>query len=227
MEKKIAAILLLMLAAYAQSSSRATKKSPGAWSAHAVSLFNTWGALDENPGRKADFPSPDGRKLVRVRGESVSVLVEGKVSPTSIGEMTNPELMWSPNSNAFVITSTSGGELGKWEVRLFQITSSGIREVGIISGDAATDYAKRIRSRRPDRDAVFWKSAEYCDINAVAVKWVDPSRLALATLVPNSGRCRRMSDWDGYIINVPSGEIEERVASKVMRKRFGSDNVPR
>jgi hypothetical protein len=230
MEKKVALLLLFLIsAAFAQSQSRATKKNRGAWSGYAVSLFNTWGAFDDNPGRKADFRSPDGHKLVRVRGESVSVLIDGKVFSTKVGEMTNGELMWSPDSNYFLVTYTDGGALGTWAINLFKTAAGELTDLGKISRKAAGDYEARIklRSRPHNQPLEIWETTEYCHVNVVSVKWLSATRLAVAALVPGTSACRRMSDWDGYIVNVPSGEIEERVAARNMIKRFGSDNVPR
>lgn len=230
MEKKVAILLLLLLSlAGAQSTSRATQKHRGAWSGHAWSLFNTWGALDDNPGRSAEFVSPDAKKTIRVHGETVSVLIDGKSLPTKIGEMTNAELMWSPDSSSFVITSTTGGELGRWNVHLFVLDHASVRDVGEISKLAAADYVTQVKKRaRPkDQPSVFWSSAQYCDVNVVASEWIGSQTVALAALVPNTSRCRRMSDWDGYIVKVRTGEIIERVPAAQMKKRFGQENVPR
>jgi hypothetical protein len=96
-------IFFLFLAAsfvFAQSVSkdRRTSVHRGEWSSETISLFNTWGGLDSNPGRMLSFASPDGKKIIQVKNETVTIAIQGKRYPTKIGQKTNAELGWAPDS---------------------------------------------------------------------------------------------------------------------------------
>jgi hypothetical protein len=64
----------------------------GAWSGKTVSLFNTWSAPDANPERLLDLPSPDGKKIIQVRGFHVRLSVGGKRFWTPFGNMHDAEV---------------------------------------------------------------------------------------------------------------------------------------
>jgi hypothetical protein len=78
----------------------------GAWSAATISLFNTWSAWDDNPGRHVSFRSPDHQKLVEVTEHTVKIRVGGRTFHTGINNETkhDAELGWSPDSSKFFVS---------------------------------------------------------------------------------------------------------------------------
>jgi len=86
----------LQLPAQHNAQDRRTAVNRGEWSAQTVSLFNTWGGLDSNPGRVLTLPSPDGKKIIQVRNETVGIVIDGKGYRTKLGEKTSGELGWAP-----------------------------------------------------------------------------------------------------------------------------------
>ena len=76
----------------------------GAWSGKTVALFNTWMAPDTNPERILKLPSPDGQKVIQVRGFHVRLLMDGKRYWTPFGNMHDAEVGWAPDSNRLFVT---------------------------------------------------------------------------------------------------------------------------
>src|SRR5262249_5321104 len=68
---------------------RRTAVNRGAWSGETTSLFNTWGGLDYNPGRRLSLHSPDDKKIIEVKDETVILWIDGRHYPTKLGEKTN------------------------------------------------------------------------------------------------------------------------------------------
>jgi hypothetical protein len=104
----------------------------GDWSAAAVSLFNTWSALDDNPKRHMSFYSPDGKKQIEVAGANVSLHIRGNTFDTGIDSLGqhDAELSWAPDSSRYFVTWTESGELGPWHMQVYGVDDSGIHEVG-------------------------------------------------------------------------------------------------
>ena len=50
------------------NSDRRYMECRGPWSGRTVALFNTWMAPDTNPERRLSLLSPDGKKVIQVRG---------------------------------------------------------------------------------------------------------------------------------------------------------------
>jgi hypothetical protein len=66
------------ISAQSAAKDRRVRVNRGEWSSETVSLFNTWGGLDSNPGRVLTLPSPDGEKVIRVKNETVDIVIDGK-----------------------------------------------------------------------------------------------------------------------------------------------------
>lgn len=82
----LALAISLQLSGQSISKDRRTAVNRGEWSAQTVSLFNTWGGLDSNPGRVLTLPSPDGKKNIQVKNETVGIVIEGKGYRTRLGK---------------------------------------------------------------------------------------------------------------------------------------------
>jgi hypothetical protein len=233
--------LLLILAAKlppAQSPSgaidRRTSVERGAWSSETVSLFNTWGGLDSNTGRRVSLASPDGLKIVEVNGENVTLLVNGRRFATKFGEKTNAELGWAPDSRYFFLTWTDGGETGIWHTELYAVTNAGLTKRKGFEAAARKDFRRRIRrlpvppdfAQEPARG--YWLAKEYCYPNVVGSQWLNGSQeLLVSVLVPNVGNCRYASEFNTYRLTVPGGKILERYTAKEAHTKFDGANLPR
>src|SRR5579862_5020487 len=101
----------------------------GPWSGKAIALFNTWSAPDTNSERRLDLPSPDGKKIIRVRGFHVRLQMNGKQYWTPFGDMHDAEVGWAPNSTRLFVTWTETGELGPWHTQVYDVTEAGLVEI--------------------------------------------------------------------------------------------------
>ena len=212
---------------------RRTSVEPGAWSGKAVSLFNTWGGLDSNPGRKLSLSSPDGTKTISVRNDTVTLVVSGKQYPTGFGARTNAELGWAPDSRHFFLTWTDAGVTGQWHTQLYVVTDTGLQEIKGFSDAARRDFARVVRKMAIPADLNnplgrrYWSSKEYCPLNVAGSQFLNgSSEFLLSVLVPNTSRCRQMSEFNVYRLAIPGGKILQRYTAKEAHGKFGDDDLP-
>jgi hypothetical protein len=227
-QKMGVAMLLLCISTGLFSSKapdRRTSIEGGGWSSQSISLLNTWGALDDNPNRVASFKSPDGKKTVFIHGRSVSIEINGKKYETELGDLTNPELGWAPDSNRFFVTWTDGGELGTWHVDVYAISSFGLTKESGVERSARRDFEERARQQKLPKGGL---SAEACSANVVGSKWAGTSdALFVAVLFPNTSRCRWMGHMEGYEIAIPTGKIQRHLTDREFRRVVGKENSPK
>lgn len=234
----------------AQTSSLATKKnfakeskkeidrryavSSGSWSAAAISLFNTWSASDNNPGRHMSFHSPDHAKLIEVIETTVTLRMNGKVYETDLGDKHDAELGWAPDSTKFFVTWTETGELGPWHLQVYAVDENGIHEVPGVGETARKDFERRVRQfpipkefDNPEGRA-YWEGEEYCEpYHVIGGRWMNGSKeLLLSVLVQNVGNCRYMSEFNVYRVDVKTGKILQRYTALEAHKRFGEKYLP-
>jgi hypothetical protein len=210
--------------------------STGSWSGKTISLFNTWGGLDTNPGRHMSFYSPDRRKLIEVVGADVTLRIDGRSFQTDINNFTkhDAELGWAPDSTKFFVTWTESGELGPWHMQVYGVDGSGVREFPKVEEPARKDFEHRVRQLPidPDLDSpelkAFWDSDEYCEpYHVIGGRWLNGSHeILLSVLIRNTSDCKYMSDFNVYVVNAMTGQILQRFTAAEGRKRFGDKYLP-
>lgn len=224
------AICFLLLTPLIAQQDRATAKVRGDWSSQSVSLFNTWGGLDSNPGRRLTFYSPDKKKRVEVIGGKVLLCIGSKKFDAHFQNKTNAELGWSPDSSRFFLTSTDGGETGSWHVQVYDVNDFGLRELEGIENGAKKDFEARIRKLPPykGRDRNLWATQEYCEANVVGSEWLaGSSQLLVSVLMPNTSACRYMTKFEVYRIDILSGEILQRYTAREAYRKFDPADLPK
>jgi len=91
----------------------------GAFSRTATSIWH---------GGATVIPSPNGEKAILVRppkapasDETHEVVVRayGREFPTDVGALVNAEAAWAPDSSAFFVTFSDGGNVGTYHVKVF------------------------------------------------------------------------------------------------------------
>jgi hypothetical protein len=206
----------------------------GAWSGKTVALFNTWMAFDRNPGRRLDLPSPDGKKLIQVRGAQVRLSVDGKRYGTPLGNMHDAEVGWAPDSTRLFVTWSETGELGAWHTQVFDVTEAGLVEIQGVTRHVRADLILRMRSAplpkwvASPQDRAMWSSLEYCADDVVGSQWLNgSSEILVAGLSgPDSG-CKYMGDFVVYRIDVVTGRILQVYSEKDAHRIFGDEDLPR
>lgn len=206
----------------------------GAWAAASVSLENTWHFLDENPGRKGCFYSPDKKVLTEIDGKNVTLVADGRRIATEFGKLTNAELGWSPDSKRFFVTWTDGGETGQWHTDVYEVTESTIRKFADKTEMARLDFEKRIRQlpsgpiQGTKSDRLMWEGAVYCEpYNVVGAQWLKGSKeLLVSVLVPNTSACRYEAEFNVYRIEVETGKVLRRYTAEEAHRHYNSKNLP-
>jgi hypothetical protein len=209
----------------------------GDWSAATVSLFNTWSALDDNPGRHMTIPSPDHKKLVEIIGNHMEMRVNGRIFDTDIDNITkhDAELGWAPDSSKYFVTWSESGELGPWHMQVYEVDDSGIHEFLKVEEPARLDFERRVRARPIDPELNdpdgrhFWDIAQYCEpYHVIGGRWLNGSKeVLLSVLIRNTGDCRYGSDFNVYRIDPTTGRVLQRYTAVEAHKLFGGRYLPR
>ena len=208
----------------------------GSWSAAAISLFNTWTALDNNPGRHMSFYSPDHKKLIEVVGADVFLHMDGRTFNTDINSFTkhDAELSWAPDSTKYFVTWTESGELGPWHMQVYGVDDSGIHEFPKVEEPARKDFEQRVRRMPidPELDTPelrhIWDGDDYCEpYHVIGGRWLNGSKeILLSVLIRNTSDCKYMSEFNVYRVNAATGEILQRYTAAEAHKRFGGKYLP-
>ncbi len=206
----------------------------GAWSGKTVALFNTWMAPDTNPERILKLPSPDGQKVIQVRGFHVRLLMDGKRYWTPFGNMHDAEVGWAPDSNRLFVTWSESGVLGPWHTQVYDVTHTGLVEVPGVTRNVKPDLISRMKgaplpSWVGTREVrAMWTSLEYCADDVVGSRWLNGSTELLVSGLagPDSG-CKYMGDFVVYRIQVATGKILQAYSEKESQRLFGDADLPK
>jgi hypothetical protein len=206
----------------------------GAWSGKTVSLFNTWMAPDTNPERQLDLPSPDGKKVIEVRGFHARLRMNGKRYWTPFGNMHDAEVGWAPDSTRLFVTWSETGQLGPWHTQIYNVTGTGLAEIPGVTRHVRPDMIRRMKRAPVPKDfatqeeRAMWSGLDYCADDAVGVQWLNGSGEILVAALggPDSG-CKYMGDFVVYRIDVATGKILQTYSEKEAQRTFGDENLPR
>jgi hypothetical protein len=221
------------LTACNEKSDRRFSVCRGAWSGKSTALFNTWMAPDTNPERRLDLPSPDGNKVISVRGFRVRLWMNGKSYWTPFGNMHDAEAAWAPDSTRLFVTWSESGQLGPWHVQVYDLAHEGLKESPNITRNARKDILARERKAQLPRWVTseyrgVWASDDYCEPDMVGSQWINgPSEVLVAAMAGPDGGCKYYGDFLVYRIEVPSGKILQSYKASEAVQLFGDGNLPR
>lgn len=160
-----------------------------------------WG----NSAHRFTIKSPNGRKSIMVRDNldtnsdeirKVSFKVNGKEYKSNIGYLVNSEVEWAPDSKAFFVTYSDGGNVGTYHVKIFYVGSSGFRTIEPVRNGRRLFAPACDQPETPNIGAIQWMK--------------DSSRLLLALEVPPHSSCVSMGTFRIFEISVPSGRVLKR-----------------
>ena len=185
---------------------------PGQWSRAGAYLWPGPAVVADLPeeGRNLTIPSPDGSATVQVVGHELAVArVDGATyGPFPVEALA--EVLWSPDSRAVAITSSDGGWVGNWSVKVLRVADGK-------STDPASQALKRFRRELPQCPAE--------SPNAGAVGWQSGGRLAILVEMPCHGSCERMCTQRGYVVDARTGNVlrrlDERQVAREWRRLLG------
>lgn len=115
---------------------------------------------------------------------------------------------WSPDSRAFYLLWSDGGMIGGYDVRIFRVSSTRVRE--IFPTKLAESEFKRSHNCATRR------------VNIFAIKWLQNSELMIATQVyPTSDCGKEMGFTQGYKIRL-DGTVTERYPQEIVETEMKS-----
>jgi hypothetical protein len=163
--------------------------------------------------------SPDKEKEISVipiehpQGDAIAVVTVrayGHEHKTPIGAWVNAEAAWAPDSKAFFVTYSDGGNVGTYHVKIFYIEPTGLRIVEPF----------------PNGRALFKPACFDLEFpNVGAIKWeADSSKIVIAVEVPPHSSCASMGTFRGFEINVKDRKILQRY-DQLEAKRLFADSI--
>ncbi len=200
----VAAISLAVFAAVPQAM----------WSKKATPLLYTSGSTSKPGKRQVQVVSPDKKKLLIVQGAALEVVVDGKRLPGAnrFGLPPLAEVVWSPDSRAFAITWSDGGDVGTWRVNVFWIGQNAVRYTDP-TPQVQTEFMGTYRCAGSTNQVP----------NIAALDWANGSAdLLLVAQVPPDSSCRQMGRIDGYLVAARTGAILGRYSQEQFLKRWGN-----
>jgi hypothetical protein len=184
--------------------------SGGAFSRSAIRI---WG------GGSATISSPDGSKAILVKpprtpdadeNHEVVVRAYGRDFETTIGALVNAELAWAPDSSAFFVTYSDGGNVGTCHVEVFRVTAAGLEVMEPIPEGRTLFVPRCADPESPNVGAVGWTER-------------GSRRLLVAVESPPHSSCADMGTFRVFDIELPGGRVVNQWNQPVARKLLGRE----
>jgi len=160
--------------------------------------------------RRIEIMSPDKIKNIIVDSSKLDLLINEKPLPrmSDIYVETLAELLWSPNSKAFVLSQSDGGWVGRWYVVVYKIKNGHVLKLNI--GKSIIKSFKK-----------YYSCAEVEEPNIAAIKWLRGGKeLLMVAEVPPHSSCPEMGKIRGYIVDLLSEKITKEIDEKKFRKKW-------
>jgi hypothetical protein len=202
--------ITLVLFTVAGLTAQAADTTSGIFSRSAKDIWGT---------KRLVIPSPDGRKSINVdpptntnsdEPHTVILRANGKSYPTGIGSWVNSEAAWAPDSKAFFVTYSDGGNVGTYHIKIFYVTDSGLRVLEPIPNGRTLFQPRCFDPERPNVGAIKWIGA-------------DSGSLLIAVEVPPHSSCASMGTFEAFEIELPSGKVVSHYDQLTAKKLFKSD----
>lgn len=184
---------------------------PGWWSSAATDLidFAESRCYDES-SRNISISSPDGKKELRLYGDSVRLTYQSRSGPTlhirhfaAIGYPA--EISWAPDSNAFYITESNGSLRGFQTTIYFKLYGR-TQELPNISPVIWSAINDRHQCSESDTHGTNY----VVDANIAGVRWLEgSSRLLVVAETPEDSDCVR-GYFAGYVLALADRKIVAR-----------------
>jgi hypothetical protein len=156
------------------------------------------------------IPAPNGLASIKVTDDGYFLI--SKAGITFLDDIVSfpvlTEVLWSPDSRAFVITGSDGGLVGTWETHFYSIETNGrpfLRDIEALV--------------RP-----LTRTLPRCDeqVNIGASAWLNAGKELLVVVeVPPHSSCRNMGAIAGFRVSVTSWRVLERISENRLRTKWG------
>jgi len=202
--------LLPILLSFCVIAQTGANRKGGLWSHSASAIWGSGAGV---------IPSPDGSKAVIIRPpqrpesdetHTVILNVGGREYSTNIGAWVNAEAAWSPDSTAFFVTYSDGGNVGTYHTKVVYVNGTGLHVIEPIPNGRSLFAPTCFDPERP---------------NVAAIRWLghDASRLLIAVQVPPHSSCASMGTFRAFELSLPGGAVLSRYGQIEAKKLFGND----
>jgi hypothetical protein len=186
--------------------------SPGWWSTDATDLCTTTKDTVPDFTRDLSISTQDHVKTVHVVKGDWWVESSGRklhYDPQDAHVGYPAELAWSPDGNAFYITSGTGIIAG-YKTELYQVKNDKLERPININLIIKEDFERRHKCTYMDKGKDIGDEP-----NVGALKWVSGSdQILVVAEVPPHGLCPHFGYFGGYLISVLQGKILNRYSPK-------------
>ena len=181
-----------------------------------------WAAIGQTPFVSssvlhAELLAPD--RLLKLVETANGLAIVGKHT-ILLSEILSPpsltEVVWSPDSKAFVVNASDGGVVGTWDAYYYSLDRTG----RWTSRNLANLLAPMI------------DNLPHCDevekANVGVIRWLDEGRelLVVAEAPPHSS-CRNMGAIRGFRVSVSSWRVVGEISEVKLRRNWGRSLGPR
>lgn len=213
-------IRLLVLCSFAMLAHAADKPI---WAKAATVLWPTRGRA--NPQR---IGSPDGKTVLQVfpvRSSERFLRIhvsreEGHSQDVDLDEGAH-ELLWAPDSTAFLVNGSSSGYAGFFTTA-YRFGPDGLRKLNFTENaqrDMVTSFPPCKASNR--LEALCMTIERNPEFNMSGLAWVGPSQIAVIAEVPCvSSFGGIMCQIQGYVLGLPDGRIIERLPARELKTHW-------
>lgn len=161
------------------------------------------------------LPSPDGKNRLRMNEIlsaddpwqfQASLSTEGKTYTMSFIGYVNAEVAWSPDSRAFFVTYSDGGNVGTYHVLVFRVGAGQPHPIEIFRNGRRLFKPNCFDPEFPNIAAISWGA--------------DSKALIIAAEVPPHSSCASMGTFQAFEITIPAGKILRRYDQLEAKKLF-------
>ena len=137
--------------------------------------------------------------IAHVEGDAttvVTVRAHGRKYKTAIGAWVNAEAAWAPDSKAFFVTYSDGGNVGTYHMKVFYVEAPGLRVIEPVPNGRRLFVPTCFDPEVPNIAAITWGR--------------DSSRIVIAVEVPPHSSCASMGTFRAFEISLPEGKVLKR-----------------
>ena len=173
--------------------------------------------LDQT-GSPRQIQSPNKALAVRESNGSLVVVARNRTTAIDAVPATPPltEVLWAPDSLAFVVNASDGGVVGTWDAYLYSVA------------DGAEPTARDLRRLVESQTQGIARCTTDEVLNLGAIGWREKSRelLVLAEVPPHSS-CQNPGAIFGFRVSVQDWKVLERIPETQVRSAWAQFLGPR
>jgi hypothetical protein len=209
------AVAIVKIAAFAFAAalaSETTAEQPGFYARAAVPIWDKIAGAP--PSESLDLVSPDGKTSVAAHydeDKGVTLQISGRlgVHEVDLGPGVGSELLWSPNSDAFAVTTSDDGANGNYRT--------------IVVSSEARGFV--VKDLTPLVEAAFGhpvKCGSPEDPNVGAFRWTGPDEIVAAAEIVSHSNCDSFGTFRAYAIDLRAMRVVKTFDQIEAKRRFSS-----